>query len=285
MLNYFDNWACNLYGKILPILGDRLVVYYTHKLLRKQNMTGKRHSNPRSSWKETAKTIFLAVLLATFVRSVAYEPFSIPSGSMKSNLLIGDYVFVSKYSYGYSRYSFPFGIPFFSGRIMEKKPQRGDVVVFRYPPNPRIDYIKRIIGLPGDKVQVKDGAVLINGKQLPRRRVDDFSDLTENNVVLTIPRFIETLPEGKEVTILKQHGTYMTNNTLEFDVPEGNYFMMGDNRDNSRDSRFEVGFVPAENLVGKAEIIWFSTDGTASLLNPVSWFSAMRFERFLKKID
>ncbi len=231
---------------------------------------------------DTIRTIVLAVVLAVTVRSLAYEPFHIPSGSMKSNLLIGDYLFVSKYSYGYSRYSFPLGIPFFKGRILASgEPQRGDVVVFRYPPNPRIDYIKRLIGLPGDKVQVKDGIVYINGKALERKFVDDFSD-SENNMVKVIPRFTETLPEGKVITILKEKGVDAANNTPEYVVPEGKYFMMGDNRDNSRDSRFEVGFVPAENLVGRAEIIWFSTDGSASYFNPVSWFTALRTERFFK---
>ena len=238
------------------------------------------------SWNETIRTVVVAVLLAVTVRSLAYEPFRIPSGSMKSNLLIGDYLFVSKFSYGYSRYSFPFGIPFFSGRVLETQPKRGDVVVFRFPPNPSIDYIKRVIGLPHDKVQVRDGIVYINGKPLPRHEIGDFADKTENNMVQTIPRFTEILPEGKEITILKQKdGLYSANNTPEYIVPDGHYFMMGDNRDNSRDSRFEVGFVPAENLVGRAELIWFSTDGSADYINPISWFSALRTERFFKLID
>ena len=246
----------------------------------------RKNQDKQYSWNETIRTVVVAVLLAVTVRSLAYEPFRIPSGSMKSNLLIGDYLFVSKFSYGYSRYSFPFGIPFFSGRVLETQPNRGDVVVFRFPPNPSIDYIKRVIGLPNDKVQVRDGIVYINGKPLPRHQIDDFADKTENNMVQTIPRFTEVLPEGKEITILKQkEGLYSANNTPEYIVPEGHYFMMGDNRDNSRDSRFEVGFVPAENLVGRAELIWFSTDGSAEYYNPISWFSALRTERFFKLID
>jgi signal peptidase I len=234
-------------------------------------------------WNDSIRTVIFAVLLAVTVRSFAYEPFNIPSGSMKSNLLIGDYLFVSKFSYGYSRYSFPFGLPFFSGRILGEEPKRGDVVVFRFPPNPRIDYIKRVIGLPGDHVQVKEGIVYINGKEVPRHYIDDFAD-KENNIVKSIPRYIETLPEGKVITILKEkEGQYVANNTPEYVVPEGKYFMMGDNRDNSLDSRFDVGFVPAENLVGRAEIIWFSTDGSASL-NPVSWVSALRPDRFFKLV-
>ena len=245
----------------------------------------KTEEKKHASWRETIRTVIFAILLAVTVRSLAFEPFHIPSGSMKSNLLIGDYLFVSKYSYGYSRYSFPLGLPFFSGRIfVAGEPKRGDVVVFRFPPNPRIDYIKRLIGLPGDKVQMKEGIVYINGKALERRFVDDFSD-SENNMVKAIPRFTETLPEGKIITILKEKGVDAANNTKEYIVPEGKYFMMGDNRDNSRDSRFEVGFVPAENLVGKAEIIWFSTDGSANYLNPISWFTALRTERFFKRVD
>ncbi len=235
-------------------------------------------------WDDSIRTVIFAVLLAITVRSFAYEPFNIPSGSMKSNLLIGDYLFVSKFSYGYSRYSFPFGLPFFSGRILGEEPKRGDVVVFRFPPNPRIDYIKRVIGLPGDHVQVKEGIVYINGKEIPRHYIDDFAD-KENNIVKSIPRYIETLPEGKVITILKEkEGSYAANNTQEYIVPEGHYFMMGDNRDNSKDSRFDVGFVPAENLVGRAEIIWFSTDGSANYLNPASWFSALRTNRFFKLV-
>ncbi len=243
-----------------------------------------------NSWNDTLRTIIWAVILAVTVRSFVFEPFHIPSGSMKSNLLIGDYLFVSKYSYGYSRYSFPFGIPFFSGRVMAAgQPQRGDVVVFRPPNLPQVDYIKRLIGLPGDTVQVKDGILYINGKELERHFVDEFPD-KEKNIVKSIPRYTETLPEGKIITILheKDNNTpdyIKANNTPEYVIPEGKYFMMGDNRDNSRDSRFEVGFVPAENIVGRAEIIWFSTDGSSSYLNPVSWFTALRTDRFFKRID
>lgn len=247
-------------------------------------------SEKKHPWNDSIKTMLLAVVLALTVRSLAYEPFNIPSGSMKSNLLVGDYLFVSKYSYGYSRYSFPLGLPWFEGRIFNKNmPKRGDVVVFRFPPNPRVDYIKRVIGLPGDTVQVKEGIVYINGKALERNYVDDFAD-SENNMVKSIPRYTEILPEGKIITILHENsnGTQRyedANNTPEFVVPEDKYFMMGDNRDNSTDSRFDVGFVPAENLVGKAEIIWFSTDGSAQLLNPISWFTALRSDRLFKRVE
>ena len=266
----------------------------TSKVASEKNKQKKQQKN---SWDETIRTIIFAIILAVTVRSFAYEPFNIPSGSMKSNLLVGDYLFVSKYTYGYSRYSFPFGLPLFSGRIFASEPKRGDVVVFRFPPNPRVDYIKRLIGLPGDRVQVKEGFVYINGKKMERKLIDDFSDI-ENNHVDVIPRFVEMLPEGKVIMILKENAPDLSsnkldeieeynraNNTPEYIVPEGKYFMMGDNRDNSKDSRFDVGFVPAENLVGRAELIWFSTDGSVKLFNPISWFSAMRTDRFLKRIN
>lgn len=259
-----------------------------------EGKAGEQKINP---WNDALRTILFAVVIALSVRSLLFEPFNIPSSSMKSNLLIGDYIFVSKYSYGYSRYSFPFGLPLFSGRVLAGEPKRGDVVVFRNPPTPRVNYIKRVMGLPGDHVQVKEGIVYINGKPLPRRYENDFSDI-EDHIVETIPRYEETLPEGKVITILHENepdplntnsevieSYEHANNTPEYIVPAGKYFMMGDNRDNSRDSRFEVGFVPAENLVGRAEIIWFSTDGSAKWLNPISWFTAMRLDRFFKRID
>ena len=239
-------------------------------------------------WDDTIRTFLIAVLLAVVFRSLAYEPFHIPSGSMKSNLLVGDYLFVSKFSYGYSRYSFPFGLPFFEGRIFGgNTPKRGDVVVFRLPTNPRIDYIKRVMGLPGDRIQVREGIVYINDKPLKRKRIDNYTDDENPEYVRSIPRFAETLPEGKEITILKERFFGAADDTPVYVVPEKHYFMMGDNRDNSRDSRFmyEVGFVPEENLVGHAEIIFFSTDGSASWLNPVSWFTALRVPRFFKIIE
>ena len=249
-----------------------------------------------NSWNETIRTIILAVVLAVTVRSFVFEPFYIPSGSMKSNLLIGDYLFVSKYSYGYSRFSFPFGLPLFQGRVLSSNlPERGDVVVFRFPKDTRIDYIKRVMGVPGDTLQMKEGILYINGKPLERKYVDDFSDM-ENNIVEAIPRYTETLPEGKTITILhenpptgsdvKEQNKYqMANDSKEFIIPEGKYFMMGDNRDNSSDSRFDVGFVPLENIVGKAQFIWFSTDGSARFFNPISWFTAMRTDRMFTNIE
>ncbi len=238
------------------------------------------------SWDETIKTIIIALLIAVVFRSLAFEPFHIPSGSMKGTLLVKDYIFVSKYAYGYSRYSFPFGFPLFEGRILQPgKPERGDVVVFREPANPRIDFIKRVIGLPGESIQVQDGIVYINGTPVPRRRIDDFVDMENPNDIQTIPRYVETLPNGRNITVLDEKRYGNADNTPVFHIPEGHYFMMGDNRDRSRDSRFpDIGYVPEENLVGRAEIIFFSTDGTASWGNIISWFTAMRFGRFFQSL-
>lgn len=238
------------------------------------------------AWNETIRTVVIALLIAMTFRSLAFEPFHIPSGSMKSNLLIGDYLFVSKYSYGYSRYSFPFGFNIFEGRVMEfSKPKRGDVVVFRPPSNPHIDFIKRVMGLPGDSIQVRDGIVYINGSALRRDAVDTWDDVNDKTgEVETLPRMRETLPEGKEIMILKtRYGR--ADDTKIFVVPKGMYFMMGDNRDNSTDSRFpEVGFVPEENIVGRAEIIFFSAAESFNILNPLTWYGSMRFSRFFNLI-
>jgi len=243
---------------------------------------------PNYPWNETIRTVLVALLLAMTFRSLAYEPFHIPSGSMKSNLLIGDYLFVSKYSYGYSRYSFPFGFDIFDGRVMEfSKPKRGDVAVFRLPSNPRIDYIKRVMGLPGDSIQVRDGIVFINGKAVPRTFANEWEDHNdETGSIARIPRFTETLPEGKEITILKEHRYTSADDTPIFKVPDEHYFMMGDNRDNSRDSRFdEVSFVPEVNLVGRAEMIFFSANETFNILNPLTWPMGLRYNRFFNVID
>lgn len=241
----------------------------------------------KPSWNEPIRTIIYAVLLALVFRSFAYEPFHIPSSSMKSNLLIGDYLFVSKFSYGYSRYSFPLGLPIFEGRIFADAPKRGDVVVFRLPRYPRIDYIKRIVGLPGDKIQVRDGLLYINGQQVKREPIGQFVDNDEPNRTKVLNMFTETLPEGRKFIMLKERINAEKDNTEVYEVPAGHYFAMGDNRDNSRDSRYttEVGFIPAENLVGRATMIFFSTDGSADLLKPWTWFSSFRLNRFFKSID
>lgn len=216
---------------------------------------------PKKSWHQEAieliKTVAYALLIAVTVRTFAYEPFNIPSGSMIPTLLVGDYLFVSKLSYGYSKYSFPFGFIPFEGRVFEDRPERGDVAVFRQPTNTDVDYIKRIIGLPGDRIQVKSGILHINGEPVNRKRAEDFV-LDSGRVVR---QYIEILPNGREHRIIETNGDgHFMDNTREYVVPDGHYFAMGDNRDNSQDSRFlsQVGFVPAENLIGRAEFLFFS---------------------------
>jgi signal peptidase I len=229
---------------------------------------------------DTALTVLYAVAIAIFVRTVAYEPFNIPSGSMVPTLLIGDYLFVSKFSYGYSRYSLPLGLPLISGRILFTPPQRGDVAVFKLPRDNSTDYIKRVIGLPGDRIQMKEGRLYINGEMVKRERIEDYVDPEIRRPVL---QYIETLPNGVRHRILESQGDNgPLDNTREFVVPPGRYFMMGDNRDNSSDSRDPnggVGYVPAENLVGRAEFLFFSTDGSAHLWEPWKWPFAVRYDR------
>ncbi|TIX14899.1 MAG: signal peptidase I [Mesorhizobium sp.] len=228
---------------------------------------------------ETVSVIIQALLLALVIRTFLFQPFSIPSGSMRPTLLEGDYLFVTKWSYGYARYSLPFGPDIFSGRIWGSEPKRGDVVVFKFPPDPSIDYIKRVIGLPGDKIQVKDGQLFINGAGVPREKVGqiDNPDITEVDRPVDVYR--ETLPNGITYDTLDLTPNSIGDNTREFDVPPGHYFMMGDNRDNSSDSRFTVGFVPEENLVGRANIIFFSIADGASPLEVWKWPSLMRAAR------
>jgi signal peptidase I len=233
---------------------------------------------------EFVKTILIALLIAFSIRTVAFEPFNIPSGSMIPTLLVGDYLFVSKYSYGYSTYSLPYGVKLFSGRIMESTPARGDVAVFKFPPDNRTDYIKRIVGLPGDRIQLKGGVLHINGEPVQRDRIEDYIE-QEGRFAQRIPQYIETLPGGRKHRILERDGdTGRSDNTPEYTVPAGHFFAMGDNRDNSADSRAEVGFVPAENLVGRAEILFFSTDGSAAWYEAWKWPLATRFGRLFNVI-
>ena len=235
----------------------------------------------KESWLEIVKTIVYALLIAAVVRTFIFQPFNIPSGSMEDTLLIGDYLFVSKTAYGYSRHSFPFSAAPFSGRIFGSDPARGDIVVFKLPADNSTDYIKRVIGLPGDRIQVTNGVVYLNGKPLPREKVHEgveFLDGMEKYVV----HYRETLPGGKSYETLASAPDNPLNNTGVFVVPEGHYFMMGDNRDNSADSRSPssgVGYVPNENLVGKAEVIFFSTDGSARIWEIWQWPFAIRYGR------
>lgn len=246
--------------------------------------------------------MLLLFLFALILRTFIVTPFFIPSGSMLPRMLIGDYLFVAKWPYGYSRYSMPFGLGGFEGRILGRDPARGDVVVFHCPAATE-DCVKRLIGLPGDTVQMKAGELFLNGKPVPKTRVADFlmkrspnspcrynpSDAALPRVVkggetfCRYPRYRETLPGGRSYEVLDQ-GRGEGDDTEVFTVPAGHYFMMGDNRDDSADSRFGlerdgVGLLPADHLVGRAMIVFFSTDGSAEMLKPWTWFSAARWER------
>jgi signal peptidase I len=227
---------------------------------------------------ETARVIVQALLIALVIRTLLFQPFNIPSGSMKGTLLVGDYLFVSQYSYGYSRYSLPFSPPLFSGRIFGASPDRGDVVVFRLPREPSTDYIKRVIGLPGDRIQMIGGLLHINGVPVKRERVADFIDDEDGNAVR---RWRETLPNGVSYQTLDLQDNGSLDDTEEYVVPPGHYFMMGDNRDNSIDSRVPsgVGYVPFENLVGRAQIIFFSIGDGRSAWQIWTWPWAARWSR------
>lgn len=234
---------------------------------------------------EMIRTVLIAVGIALFIRTFAYEPFNIPSGSMIPTLLVGDYLFVSKFSYGYSRHSLPMSLPLIPGRIFFTEPKRGDVVVFKLPADNRTDYIKRIVGLPGDTIQVKEGILYINGEPVKRRRIEDYRDEDRYGRPADVKQYIETLPNGVEHRILELSDDQPNDNTGVYHVPEGHYFAMGDNRDNSVDSRFtRVGYVPRDNLVGRAEVLFYSTSAHADVWEIWKWLPATRFGRLLEKI-
>ena len=236
---------------------------------------------------ETIKVVVQALLIALVVRTLLFQPFNIPSGSLIPTLLVGDYLFVSKYSYGYSRHSIPFSPPLFSGRIWGSPPQRGDIAVFKLPKDNSTDYIKRVIGLPGDRIQVIQGVLQINGQPVKRERIEDYETTDPFGRPVRVPQYRETLPGGTMHTLIEREGDRgFWDNTNVYTVPAAHYFMMGDNRDNSTDSRDEasVGFVPYENLVGRAEIIFFSIDESASAWRIWEWPWTVRWSRIFDPI-
>jgi len=254
---------------------------------------------------ENIRFLVLLLLFAVLLRSLIVAPFNIPSESMLPRLLVGDYLFVAKWPYGYSRYSFPFGMVPIGGRIFGSDPQRGDVVVFKTPSDNSTDYIKRVIGLPGDIIQIRGGQIILNGTPVPRVRIADFLDpitpnspcrpepglniteekLPDGTSVCRYPRYRETLPNGHSYDVLDLGAIPYADDTAAYVVPEGHYFLMGDNRDRSADSRYPaevngaIGMVPRENVVGRALFTFFSTDGSAGWLEPWTWFGATRWSR------
>lgn len=243
----------------------------------------------KESATEIAQIVVIALTIALVFRSFLFQPFHIPSGSMKSTLLKGDYLFVSKYAYGYSHKSLPFGIEFFAGRVLDRAPKRGDVIVFKMTQDGRTDYIKRLIGLPGDKIQMKNGTLIINDTVVPKVFDGDYWYTDDNTKEsFSVPSHRETLPNGITHRTLDMTALGRNDNTSIYRVPEGHYFFMGDNRDNSQDSRViggGVGFVPEENLVGRAEIIFLSVDGSARIWQVWRWPTAIRYSRIFKKIE
>ncbi|MBX3476503.1 MAG: signal peptidase I [Brevundimonas sp.] len=255
---------------------------------RKARKKGRKSGGSANETVEIFKTVFFALLIALVIRVFLFQPFTIPSASMEPNLYEGDYIVVSKWSYGYSKHSIPFSPGLFQGRILDRAPKRGDIVVFKLPRDNKTDYIKRLIGLPGDTIQMRANRLYINNELVPDVVLSQ-SQVEDMFGPRPVTRLRETLPGGKTFTIQDWGPGGEVDDTGVYSVPAGHYFMMGDNRDNSVDSRYDVnsgvGLVPAENLVGKAEIILFSWTPGASLLNPVSWFANVRPSRFFTVLD
>ena len=235
---------------------------------------------------DNIKTLFYALIIAIIIRSLIIQPFYIPSSSMEPTLLVGDRLFVTKYSYGYSKHSFPFSPPIFKGRIMPNVPKRGDVVVFKTPADNRTDYIKRLIGLPGDRIQFINANLYLNNSEIIKSRILSKKKIYCGSKELEVFTFEELLPNGKKfITVYSKNFTFQ--NSDIFKVPKNHYFFLGDNRDCSKDSRFlsSVGYVHEDNLVGKAVFIFFSSDKRiGNLLSFWKWNKSLRFNRFFKKI-
>jgi signal peptidase I len=261
----------------------------------------RRQARKEGGLAETTRFLLFLFVFTLLLRTFVIAPFLIPSGSMLPGLAIGDYLFVAKWPYGFSRYAFPFSLAHFEGRVWGADPKRGDVVIFHHPTRDE-DWVKRLIGLPGDRVQVRGGQVFLNEKPVPKVRIADYlmakspnspcnyvgnyqpDPVVENGrTYCPYPRYRETLPGGRSYEVLDQiHG--IADDTPVFTVPAGHYFMMGDNRDDSADSRFTieekgVGFLPRDNVIGRPVIVFFSTDGSAQWLKPWTWFSALRWQR------
>ena len=241
----------------------------------------------KNFFSENIKTLFYALIIAVFIRSIFLQPFYIPSSSMEPTLLVGDRLFVTKYSYGYSKHSFPFSPPIFKGRIIFNEPKRGDVIVFKTPANNRTDYIKRLIGLPGDKIQFINSNLYLNNNEIFKSRISRNDIIYCGKRKIEVFTFEENLPNKKsyKTVYLKSNG--FQNSDL-FSVPENYYFFLGDNRDCSKDSRFlsSVGYVHKDNLVGKAQFIFFSSDkNVGSFIEFWKWPKSIRFDRFFKKIN
>jgi signal peptidase I len=263
----------------------RRYLHTTKKRRKAMSTTADTKRAGSADWRETLKTIAYALAIALIVRTFCYQPFNIPSGSMKSTLLVGDYLFACKFCYGYSRYSFPFGILPFKGRLFGAQPQRGDVVIFKLPRDNATDYIKRVIGLPGDEISVREGIVYVNGQALPQTPAGFYVGPEEE--WRPKPRYVETLPNGVQHYVLHWPREADLDNAGPFEVPAGHYFMMGDNRDDSIDSRvsarYGVGYVPYENLIGPAALVFFSAaidDPRAfRITRPWTWPLAVRWRR------
>ncbi|MEA3060654.1 MAG: signal peptidase [Sphingomonadales bacterium] len=262
---------------------------------------GKVKQPSRGGGGETFRFLLFLFLAAVIVRTFILAPFMIPSGSMLPRMMIGDYLFVAKWPYGFSRYAFPFGLARFEGRVFGRDPERGDIVIFRYPGRDE-DYVKRLIGLPGDRVQMRGGRLYLNAKVVPKVRIADFLMPKSPNsacrvvadyhpapvrqgdrILCPYPRYRETLPNGRSYEVLDQ-GTSEGDDTPVFVVPADHYFMMGDNRDDSADSRFSVanqgvGFLSRDNVIGRPLITFWSTDGSVSWIKPWTWFTAARWDR------